>query len=97
MVQSHCLLISLANIAELPDLEPLLAILPDAVVSEPNAMPLGLTPPAGTSNLSATRWRSSPTDTLRSLAGLNRLSTGRKRVVCCPSRLAGSGWSCDRG
>jgi len=47
MVQSHCLLISLANIAELPDLEPLLAILPDAVVSEPNAMPLELTPPAG--------------------------------------------------
>jgi len=46
MVQSHCLLISLANIADLPDLDPLLAALPYTVVPEPKATSFELTPPS---------------------------------------------------
>lgn len=45
MVQSHSLLVPLANIAELPDLEPLLEALPCTVVPQPSATPLELTSP----------------------------------------------------
>ena len=46
MVQSHCLLISQAYVAEVPELGPLLATLPCAVVLEPKATPFELTLPS---------------------------------------------------